>query len=293
MQIRKLIKDTGAINLTASNAVQGPFTIPNFGDLKELDVELIGTPGGSGATAQSGTNLLALHSVSFKDALSQAVIDSPEGTDLPRIAFMSSFKLDYQQGIYPTSAQLPVIATGSASTVAFDITTRWNSSDLPGSVQFTFGVLGDVFSTVGSGTYSLQLKLWGEYDDVPNVGTNGLPVLASMRAFVVPKIASTASGDNVIDMSQYVGQLHSNTGIFLTADADLNSVNFSPAGGAGFDVVPAQNIIDHERQILFAGHQTALFLLMHSPYYVSTKTKLIANCASGKALRLYILKEGV
>lgn len=293
MQNRKLIKDTGAVTLTTANQVLGPYTVPNFGDLNAIDVELIGTPGGSGATAQSGTNLLALHSVSFKDVASQAIIDAPEGTDLPREAFMLSMKLDYQRGIYPTSTQLPVISTTTASTVGFLTPTRWNSADLAGSVQFTFGTLSDVFSTVGSGTYTLQLKLWGIYEDVPNVNTNGLPVLPSMRVFAVPKIASTASGDNVVDMSQYVGQLHSNTAIYLTADADLTSINFAPAGGAGYDVIPAQNIIDEERQHAFSGHQTALFLLNHTPYYVSTRTKLVSNAASGKALRLYILKEGI
>jgi len=296
LQYRKLIKDYGAVAVSTANQSQAQVVLPNYGDLKFLDIEeTVAITVGTG-TARTISALYALHNIVLRDKNQQPVINAPEGYDIPFMAFMLSSRI----GKPATSGKFPTIsamgATGGTAMVC--IPTRLIMADQPAVLDLTIGTISDLCSTVGTATATIAVKVYGIWEDAA-VTADGLPVLPSLRIEAIPKIAVTSAGDNVIDMSSQLGRLIDDTGILsngtyaVGADADITAVTLAPSGGAGLDAISTQNIIDEENLNAESGHQTGFYKLGHSPYTVTTLTKFIATCLVTKVLRLYLMRESV
>jgi hypothetical protein len=290
MQIRKLIKDYGVVTVTTARQTQPQIVCPTFGDLKYLDFENnIAVTIGSG-TIQTGTALLGISGFVVRDKSQQPVVNCPLGTDLPYEIFLLSKRIGKQSTRGKVVSLSNMASSGGTSNLLIPM--RLVQADQPAVIDIILGSISDLCSTVGSATATIQVKLYGIWEDASTT-TRGLPTQPTLRAEAIPKIASTASGDNLIDMTPSLGRLIVDTGILLDADASLNYLTLMPSGGTGFDTISGTCIIDEENLNTESGHQTAFFSLNHSPYYVSTQTKMNANTASGKALRLFILRESV
>ena len=292
MQIRKLIKDYGIVAVTTANQPQPQVQAPCFGDLDYLDVEVSAVVTiGTGTIRATSTPLIAIHNFVWRDRAQQAVLNAPEGTDIPYEAYLLSKKL----GAPSTRGKFsPTTAMTSAGGVwNWEIPMRHTQYDQPAVLDVTLGTIGDLCSTVGTATATLQLKVFGVWID-PAVTPEGLPIFPTLRVDAVPKIAITGAGDNPIDMSTNIGRLIDDLAVLVgAADADATSINFQPAGGVGFDTIPVQQFADQENIDLESGHQTAFWSFGCTPFFVTIQTKLIVNCAITKAIRLYIMRESV
>jgi hypothetical protein len=248
---------------------------------------------GTGTIDTSNAVTDAFGQVTLRDKNSRPIIDE----DASRFAITRKILSladtpqwqTFKKGEYDAGTSLTDVATAQVHSMEIPIDV--NLEDQPISIEWTAGVLGDVLSTVGTGTATCQLQV---------IATSIVPVgeSANLATRETRRIYSFTRGalasEQEIQGNLPTGITIDNITLGVTTDSNLTDVTLKPSGkNIGLDRLDRASIEQKESRAFFDGHTSGYHTLCTAPFVVGDSTIFKINPSTSFTPRIFIVHRGV
>ncbi|MCL4435790.1 MAG: hypothetical protein M1503_11520 [Thaumarchaeota archaeon] len=283
------VKSYGTIALTTSNQDQPEVPIKPYGDIVALELQVTAAITlGTGTRRASISAEALIDTLTIKDRNNKPIhtLQGYPNTDISNLYLM----LTKQFGTFKGRAAGAATMADTGGSFNKKIPLYIGIDDQPCSIALTLGTIGDILSTVGTGTATATVKIIAHYAPPARNPQNGAPVKNTPRSQIFPFVG--AVGDNVLDEKLPQGSKILDTAVLLTVDADLDHIQFGSSSVDEYPSVNATTLQDMDFEETFSGHQTAFYWLRHTPFRVNKLSTLNVNLVNAVTGRVYLLKDG-
>jgi len=264
-KLKNHVIETKSVTMSASEQAQNEVTIPAYGDIYGLVINI--TQNTTGTLTGAKTIEKAIKGVSLKTKSGELVLQSIRGQDL---LFLERY---LNKGI---SRTIPT-ASGTDASETFFIPINVEKADQEAKFQMVVAPYSDMATsgaTAGSLAYSVNVLY---YDQTENVSTQ--KIQRTTKAVV--------SGTNTfgIDLPKRVTI---NYLLFkVTTEGNLTSIRFTADGKKELDGVTVAYLKALDQASLVSGHISGEFSLYNAPFYCDVPTAFDVVASSTDTMEIF------